>query len=71
MTLETLFVIFGIAGSVGALYVAWRAHKNAFKPADPDDELVERFVASAPLHLLHGLTAASKPLPDQPVVDSH
>jgi hypothetical protein len=66
MTLETLFVIFGIAGSVGAIYVAWRAHKNAFKPADPDDELVERFVASAPLHLLHGLTANSEPLPDQP-----
>ena len=40
MTLETLIVIFGIAGSVGALYVAWRAHKNAFKPTDPDDELV-------------------------------
>ncbi|MGR3598867.1 MAG: hypothetical protein ACU0FH_00450 [Heliomarina sp.] len=71
MTLETLFVIFGIAGSVGALYVAWRAHKNAFKPTGPDEELVERFVETAPLHLLHGLTAASKPLPDQPVVDSH
>ena len=67
MTLETLIVIFfGIAGSVGAIYVAWRAHKNAFKPTGPDEELVERFVETAPLHLLHGLTETSEPLPGQP-----
>ena len=67
MTLETLIVIFfGIAGSVGAVCVAWSAHKNAYKPTGPDEELVKRFVETAPLHLLHGLTETSEPLPDQP-----
>jgi len=66
MTPETLIVIFVIAGSGGALYVAWRADKNAFKPTGPDEELVKRFVETAPLHLLHGLTETSEPLPDQP-----
>tara|TARA_R110002049_G_scaffold225524_1_gene397502 strand:+ start:200 stop:523 length:324 start_codon:yes stop_codon:yes gene_type:complete len=51
MTPETLIVIFVIAGSGGALYVAWRADKNAFKPTGPDEELVKRFVETAPLHL--------------------
>jgi len=66
MSFEVLVVIFGIAGSVGAFYVSWRAHKNAFKPTGPDEELVKRFVETAPLHLLHGLTETSEPLPDQP-----
>lgn len=66
MTPETLIVIFGIAGSVGAFYISWRAHKNAFKPTGSDEELVKRFVETAPLHLLQGPTETSKPLPDQP-----
>lgn len=56
MTLETLIVIFGIAGSVGAIYVAWRAHKNAFKPTGPDEELVKHFVETAPLDRLKDIT---------------
>lgn len=39
MTLETLFVISGIAGSVGALYVAWRAHNKFYKATGPDEAL--------------------------------
>ena len=66
MSFEILMVIFGILGSVGALYVAWRADRDAFKPTGPNEELVKRFVETAPLHLLHGLTETSEPLPDQP-----
>jgi len=62
MTLETLVVICGIAGSVGALYVAWRAHKKSYKPTGPDEKLVERFVETAPLHLLQDRRTTS----DQP-----
>ncbi|MFG6664802.1 hypothetical protein ACGYKB_16185 [Sulfitobacter sp. 916] len=56
MSFEVLIVIFGIAGSVGALYVARRAYKNAFKPTGPDEELVKHFVETAPLDRLKDIT---------------
>jgi hypothetical protein len=56
MTLEALIIISGMSASAGAFYVAWRAHKNAFKPTGPDEELVKRFVESAPLDRLKNIT---------------
>tara|TARA_R110002012_G_scaffold208038_1_gene378045 strand:+ start:2795 stop:2971 length:177 start_codon:yes stop_codon:yes gene_type:complete len=56
MTLEALVVISSIVGSVGAFYVSWRAHKDSYKATGPDEELVKRFVETAPLHLLKDIT---------------
>ncbi len=60
MTLETLIVISGMAGSIGALYVSWCAYKESYKATEPDDERVKRFVENAPLHLLEVLSEDSE-----------
>ncbi len=51
MNLEALISITGMAVSAVALFAAWRAY-SSMKPTEPDQELVKRFVETAPLHLL-------------------
>lgn len=58
MTLETLITISGMSASAGAFYVAWRAHKNSYKTTGPDEELVKRFVETAPLERLKNITSS-------------
>ncbi len=60
MIAEALISIVGMAGSVGAFCLAWVGYHRSIKTAEPDDKLVERFVKTAPLHLLEDLGDVSK-----------
>ena len=46
--LQAIIVLAGMMGSAAAFLVARRAYKQSFKHAEPDMELVRRFVESAP-----------------------
>ncbi|UWR39577.1 hypothetical protein [Sulfitobacter sp. W074] len=58
MTAQALIAICGILGSIAALYLAKRAHDRSFRPTEPDEELVKRFVESAPVYRLKDITSA-------------
>ncbi len=58
ITAQALIAIFGILGSIAALYLAKRAHDRSFRPTVPDEELVKRFVESAPVYRLKDVTSA-------------
>lgn len=55
MTIQAFIAIAGIAASLAAFYVAWRADRRAYKGGF-DEELVQRFVASAPVHRIEAIT---------------
>ena len=58
MTAQALIAICGILGSIAALYLAKRAHDRSFRATEPDEELVKRFVESAPVYRLKDITSA-------------
>ncbi|EDQ03284.1 hypothetical protein DSM14862_03839 (plasmid) [Sulfitobacter indolifex] len=58
MTAQALIAILGILGSIAALYLAKRAHDRSFRPTEPDEDLVKRFVESAPVYRLKNITSA-------------
>ncbi|WP_300056480.1 hypothetical protein [Sulfitobacter sp.] len=58
MTAQALIAICAILGSIAALYLAKRAHDRSFRATDTDEELVKRFVESAPVYRLKDITSA-------------
>ena len=57
MTAQALIALCGMMGSIAALYLAKRAHDRSFRATEPDEELVERFVESAPVYRLKDITS--------------
>lgn len=57
MTAQALIAICGILGSIAALYLAKRAYDRSFRPTVADEELVKRFVESAPVYRLKDITS--------------
>lgn len=57
MTAQALIAICGMLGSIAALYLAKRAHDRSFRATEPDEELVKRFVESAPVYRLKDITS--------------
>jgi DNA primase RepB-like protein len=57
MTAQALIAIFGILGSIAALYLAKRAHDRSFRPTVSDEELLKRFGESAPVSRLKDITS--------------
>ncbi|MFG6664770.1 hypothetical protein ACGYKB_16020 [Sulfitobacter sp. 916] len=58
MTAQALIAIFGILGSIAALYLAKRAHDRSFRATEPDEELVKRFVENAPVYRLKDISSS-------------
>ena len=58
MTAQALITIFGILGSIAALYLAKWAHDRSFRATEPDEELVKRFVESAPVCHLKDISSS-------------
>jgi len=58
MTAQALIAICAILGSIAALYLAKRAHDRSFRATDTEEELVKRFVESAPVYRLKDITSA-------------
>jgi DNA primase RepB-like protein len=57
MTAQGLIAISGILGSIAALYLAKSAYDRSFRATEPDEELVKRFVESAPVCRLKDITS--------------
>lgn len=57
ITAQALITICGILGSIAALYLAKRAHDRSFRATEPDEELVKRFVESAPVYRLKDISS--------------
>lgn len=57
--MDPFIAITAIIMSVTAFLIAWRAHHRSYKSAEPNEELVRKFVESAPLDRLKDLQLAN------------
>lgn len=61
MSFDAIISISGMIAGLAGIGISWRAWQQSVKTAEPDPELVRRFVESAPLHLLGKNRASRRP----------